>query len=159
MKSSFHSLIPFLPLFCNCQFQRLDSIQFLCSQAHILAGWSHETRLFTLCCSVEFFFITTLHGPHGKRRLLLSHIVLGELTAPLYSNDRGADHIENSLSIVETRSPRARVYTFVASNGHTRHQTHVHRPIRVYRIYDYFTTYGSYTRMRFKQTNTLQIYE
>jgi hypothetical protein len=43
MKSSFHSLIPFLPLFCNCQFPKLDSIQFLCSQAHILAGWHLET--------------------------------------------------------------------------------------------------------------------
>jgi hypothetical protein len=41
----FSSLIPFLTLFCNCQFRRLDSIQFLCSQAHILAGWRLETRL------------------------------------------------------------------------------------------------------------------
>jgi hypothetical protein len=24
------------------------------------------------CCSIELFFITTLHGPHGKHRLLLS---------------------------------------------------------------------------------------
>jgi hypothetical protein len=47
MKSSFHSLIPFLPLFCSCQFRRLDSAQFLCSQAHIPAGWRPETRLFT----------------------------------------------------------------------------------------------------------------
>jgi hypothetical protein len=31
MKSSFHSLIHFLPLFCNCQFRRLDSNQFLIS--------------------------------------------------------------------------------------------------------------------------------
>jgi hypothetical protein len=45
MKSSFHNLIPFLPLFCNCQFRRLDSIQFLCSQAHTLAGWRFESRL------------------------------------------------------------------------------------------------------------------
>jgi hypothetical protein len=36
MKSSLNRVIPFLPLFCNCQFWRLDSIQF---QAHILAGW------------------------------------------------------------------------------------------------------------------------
>jgi hypothetical protein len=35
MKSSFHSL-NFLPLFCSCQFRRLNSIQFLCCQAHIL---------------------------------------------------------------------------------------------------------------------------
>jgi hypothetical protein len=27
--------------------------------------------------STKFFFITTLHGPHGKYRLLLSRIVLG----------------------------------------------------------------------------------
>jgi hypothetical protein len=45
MKSSFHRLIPFLPLFCNCHFRRLDSIQLLCSQAHIPAGWRLETRL------------------------------------------------------------------------------------------------------------------
>jgi hypothetical protein len=32
MKPSCHRLILFLPLFCNCQFQRLDSTQFLCSQ-------------------------------------------------------------------------------------------------------------------------------
>jgi hypothetical protein len=44
---SCHSLVPFLPLFCSCQFQRLDSIRFLCSQAHILAGWHLETQLFT----------------------------------------------------------------------------------------------------------------
>jgi hypothetical protein len=43
--SSFHRLIPFLPLFCNCQFRRLGSIQFLCSQAHILADWRLETLL------------------------------------------------------------------------------------------------------------------
>jgi hypothetical protein len=47
MKSSFHRLIPFLPLFCSCQFRRLDPIQFFCSQAHILSGWRPETRLFT----------------------------------------------------------------------------------------------------------------
>jgi hypothetical protein len=47
MKSYFHSLFPFLPLFCNCPFRRLDSIQFLCSQTHIPAGWRPETRLFT----------------------------------------------------------------------------------------------------------------
>jgi hypothetical protein len=45
MKSSLHRLIHFFPLFCNCQFRRLDSIQFLCSQVHIPAGWRLETRL------------------------------------------------------------------------------------------------------------------
>jgi hypothetical protein len=45
MKANFHSLIPFLPLFCNCQFRRIDSIQFLCSRVHILTGWRLETQL------------------------------------------------------------------------------------------------------------------
>jgi hypothetical protein len=37
MKSSCHSLIPFLPLFCSCQFRRFDSIQFhLSRQAGVL---------------------------------------------------------------------------------------------------------------------------
>jgi hypothetical protein len=44
---SFLCITPLLPLFCNCQFQRLDSIQFLCSRAHILAGWLLETQLFS----------------------------------------------------------------------------------------------------------------
>jgi hypothetical protein len=54
MESSFHRLISFLSLFCNCQFRRLDSIQFLCSQAHILVVWRPEIQLFTsdsvICC-------------------------------------------------------------------------------------------------------------
>jgi hypothetical protein len=45
MKSSFHNIISFRPLFCSCQLRRLDSIQFLCYQAHIPAGWRLETRL------------------------------------------------------------------------------------------------------------------
>jgi hypothetical protein len=43
MKSSGHSLISFLPLFST----QFNSIQFFCFQAHILAGWRPETRLFT----------------------------------------------------------------------------------------------------------------
>jgi hypothetical protein len=42
MKSSFHSLIPFLPLSCNCQFRILDLVQFVHSQVHIPAGWRPE---------------------------------------------------------------------------------------------------------------------
>jgi hypothetical protein len=38
VKSSFYSLIPLLPLSCK-------SIQYLCSQSRILAGWRLETRL------------------------------------------------------------------------------------------------------------------
>jgi hypothetical protein len=54
----FHSLTPFLPLFCNCHFRRLDSVQFLCSQA----GQAGISKL----DSTETFFITTLYGPQRK---------------------------------------------------------------------------------------------
>jgi hypothetical protein len=62
-----------------------------------------STRLcFVLLYAAEHFFMMTLHGPHRKHSLLWSHIVLGVFTAPLHSNGHGVDHIENSLSIVET---------------------------------------------------------
>jgi hypothetical protein len=71
---------PFLPLLCDCQFQRLDSIQFLSSKVRIPAGCRLEARPFfsdstitilyslvlsfsrVLLCS----FITPTHGPHEK---------------------------------------------------------------------------------------------
>jgi hypothetical protein len=113
MKSPLHCLIPFLPLFSNCQHRRLDSVQFLCSQAHILAGWRLETRLDSSTVQLNSYLLS-LHGPHGKHRLLLSRIVLGLFTAPLHSNGRGSDYIENSFSIVDACLPRARVYRVVA---------------------------------------------
>jgi hypothetical protein len=57
MKSSFHSLVPFVPLFCNCHFRRLYSIQFLCYQAQVPAFWRLETRLSTS----RLLFCTTLY--------------------------------------------------------------------------------------------------
>jgi hypothetical protein len=75
MKSYFHSLIHFWPLFYNCQFRRLDSIQFLCSHVRIPAGWRLETRLFiSEECSLLFYasehlFIITLNGPCRKHSL------------------------------------------------------------------------------------------
>jgi hypothetical protein len=69
MKSSFHSLIPFLPLFCSSQFQRLDSIKF---QAHIPAGWRLKTRPFTSLYAAEHFLITTLHGPRWKHTSIVN---------------------------------------------------------------------------------------
>jgi hypothetical protein len=62
MKSSFHSLIPFLSLFCNCQFRRLNSIQFLYSQAHIPAGWRLETRLDSMLLNTTLQKICTDHA-------------------------------------------------------------------------------------------------
>jgi hypothetical protein len=38
----------------------VSSIQFLCSQAHIPAGWRLDTRLFTSLYAAEHFFVTTL---------------------------------------------------------------------------------------------------
>jgi hypothetical protein len=68
VKSSCHSLIPFLSLFWNCQFWRLESIQFLCSQAHVLAGWRLETRL-SYCLLRRVFWLCPFITPwHGLRR-------------------------------------------------------------------------------------------
>jgi hypothetical protein len=79
-KSSFHRLIPFLPVFGNCQFRRLDSVEFLYSQPHILAaGVSKPDRLF----STEFFFIITLHEPRRKHSL---NCWEGVFAAHLHSN-------------------------------------------------------------------------
>jgi hypothetical protein len=61
-KSSFHSLIPFLPLFCNCQFRR-------------------PIRL--LSASVRCPFMTPRYWPHRKHSL---YFWRGVLTALLHSN-------------------------------------------------------------------------
>jgi hypothetical protein len=67
MKSSFHSLIPFLPLFCNCQFRRLDSVQFLCSQAHVLAGWRLELdSVLILSFSTSLCYRTLLYNNFAR---------------------------------------------------------------------------------------------
>jgi hypothetical protein len=69
MKSSLLNLILFLPIFCNWQSRRLDSIPFLCSEAHILAGRRLETRLFNSLDVAEHFFITTLQEPYRKHSI------------------------------------------------------------------------------------------
>jgi hypothetical protein len=69
-KSSFHSPIPFLPLFFNCQF--------FCSQAHIPAGWRLETRLnWTV---LHNHFARTMQKPQPL------YGCEGVFTAPLNSN-------------------------------------------------------------------------
>jgi hypothetical protein len=62
---------------------------------------TNSRQQLNLYCSIEFFFITTLNGPHWKQHLLLSRIVLCVFTAPLHSNGCGANQIEKSPSIVE----------------------------------------------------------
>jgi hypothetical protein len=148
MKPSFHSLIPFLPIFCNCQFRRLDSIQFLCSQALILTGWRLETQLSTLCCSTEFL-ITILHGSHEKHCFLLSSIILGVFTAPLHNNGCCADHIENSLPIVKACLPRGLFTVSLPSNWYTRHCNQ--------RYYFYWPTFYNIKLMNSMSTQSVKI--
>jgi hypothetical protein len=62
MNTSLRRLIPFLPLFCNCQ---LNSIPLLRSSCPGRLAFRNSTQF----PSTEFFFITTLHGPRRKRNL------------------------------------------------------------------------------------------
>jgi hypothetical protein len=118
MKSSLSVLIPFLPLL---------SIQFNSSVPRLISREAGVSKLDSslLSCSIDFFFITTLHRPHRKHRLLLSRIVLGVFTAPLHNKNRGAGYIENNLSIVEACLPQALVYQSLPSNGYTRHNNKI----------------------------------
>jgi hypothetical protein len=73
-----HSLTPFLPLFCNCQFRRPNTIP------HISADWRPETRHFTSLYAAELFFITTFNGP--RRKHSLSIFWKACYSAPLHIN-------------------------------------------------------------------------
>jgi hypothetical protein len=81
----------FLSLFWSCQFRRLDSIQFFCSQANILAGCLLETRLILITHSIRLLliwlcpFIAPRHGPHRKHSVFCWR---GVFTASLPSNRR-----------------------------------------------------------------------
>jgi hypothetical protein len=108
MKSSLHRLIPFLPLFWNCQFWKLDSVQFLYTQVHIPAGWRLETQHFTSLYAAERFFVTTLHGPRRKHSLYCYGSVL---TDPLPSNGRRIVARVGSGGNVFTESLPSNAYT------------------------------------------------
>jgi hypothetical protein len=82
MKYSFHSLIPFLPLFYNCQFRRLDLIQFLRSQAHILAGWRPETRPWSILLNN---YLLPLCTDHAENSIYYEEVMF---TDPLSSDRR-----------------------------------------------------------------------
>jgi hypothetical protein len=102
-------LIPFLLLFCSCQFRRLGSIQFLCSQVHIPAGWRLELDL-TLFYTVEHFLITTSQGPRRKHS---PYCWGGVLTDPFPSN---------RYPIVTCVHSRGNVFTeSLPSSGSMRH--------------------------------------
>jgi hypothetical protein len=83
MEFPFQSLIPFLTLFCDCQFWRLDSIQLLCSQAHILAGWRIETQLFIERPQLNS---SLYHFAGTKQKTQPLYCWYGVFTAPLHSN-------------------------------------------------------------------------
>jgi hypothetical protein len=107
------------PNFLSCHYSAAanseDSTQFNSSALKLISRQAGVSKLGSSLFynSNDFFFTTTLHGPHGKHRVLLSRIVLAVFTALLHSNGPGADHIENSLSILEACLPRARVYRVV----------------------------------------------
>jgi hypothetical protein len=120
MEPSFHS--PFLPLFCGCQFRRLDSIQF---QAHIPAGLCLEARPFTsVSITVLYYFyyfssdllcpfITPRYGPHGKHSLSLRRSVYWSVT-------------QQWMSYCRVRGCCVNVFTeSLPSNGYTCHSTNL----------------------------------
>jgi hypothetical protein len=63
MEPSSHCLTPFLPLFCSCQFRRLDWIQLLRSQVRILAA----RRLEILLYSTHILYCRTFYYNHFAR--------------------------------------------------------------------------------------------
>jgi hypothetical protein len=81
---SLHRQILFLQLFCNCKFWRLDSVQFLCYQAHILAGWRLETRL--CAATASFGNLPYNHFALATQKILPLCCWEGVFTAPLHSN-------------------------------------------------------------------------
>jgi hypothetical protein len=98
MKSSLHSLIPFLPFILNysvnCKLRRLDSVLFLCSQDHILRGWRLETQLTVTLAALDPRYIAL--GVDSQKTplpllLRVDSLLKNMLTAQLRSNESGAD--------------------------------------------------------------------
>jgi hypothetical protein len=79
-KFSFHSLLPLLSLFCNCQFRRLDSFQFLCSQ--VISRQVGVSKL----DSIQLIFLYN-HIARTTRKTQPFYFWLGMFTAPLHSNE------------------------------------------------------------------------
>jgi hypothetical protein len=84
MKSSFHSLILFLPLFCKCNLRRLDSIQFNSSapkRIYWQAGVSNSTRLRLLRWSLLYN-----HYARTTQKIQPLYFLEDVFTAPFHSN-------------------------------------------------------------------------
>jgi hypothetical protein len=74
VKSSCHSLIPFFPfLKLLIPKTRLDYSRLL---------FYIQSTLLLLLMACRTFLITTLHGPHGRHRLLLSRMCVGMFSPP-----------------------------------------------------------------------------
>jgi hypothetical protein len=69
MKYSVHSLIPFLPLFCSCQFRRLDTVQFNSSAPKLISREAGLSKLdFSLHATTRLLlFYRTLPYNHSTR--------------------------------------------------------------------------------------------
>jgi hypothetical protein len=101
MEYYFHSFTRFLPLFCNCQFRRLGSVQF---PAHILAHLHPETRLFTL----DYCSILLLLGRMSKSK------------SKLYYDRRTVGHsvLEQSTHFGLTTSNLKSCFSRVSASGY-----------------------------------------
>jgi hypothetical protein len=110
-----NSITPFLSLFCSCQFRRLSSIPLFPSANPGRLASRSSTLRFRLCSMLlydaEHFFITTLHGPRGKHRLLLSRIVLVVFTEGTCLPSRfPAMGIHGTITCI---APTHRIYIFL----------------------------------------------
>jgi hypothetical protein len=83
MKYSLQPIIYFLPLFCNCQFRRLDSIQILCSQAHVPAGSVSKLDSTT---TASFGTLPYNHFARTTGKTQDLYCWKGVFTVPLHSN-------------------------------------------------------------------------
>jgi hypothetical protein len=103
-KSSLHRLIPFLPLFCNWKFRRLDSLPLLPSsysgrlasrnstlhsRLHTLTTWSHQSQshIATDCQSISKSWCWAPSGAHDQTFLPFDSYGLVFLGCPLWGED------------------------------------------------------------------------
>jgi hypothetical protein len=110
MKSPFHRLAPFFPLFYYYKFE--DSTQFN-SSAPKLISWlvpKLDSSLSTIFYTAEYILITTLHGPYGKHCPYCYGVVF---TDPLSRNGHPTLWRIGSRRNVFTQS--------LPSSGNTRH--------------------------------------
>jgi hypothetical protein len=116
-----------MPLFLCCHYSATatseDATQFNSSAPELISRQAGVSKLDSPLhfCSVEFSFITTLYGFHGKRRLILFRIVLGVFIAQLHSSSRETGHTKTA-SLLLRCVYRGHVLTeSLPSNGYARY--------------------------------------